>query len=153
MTPDQNEALLNFYASLDNLKKTGIIRSDVVWGDIGEFLCTVVYKELSLNSRKNHPNTDAMMGGKNIQIKFSNSSDTENIKLGNPNKYDEILVVLGKNSAHKKNNAPNCDFLFYRFTSDEVTQHFKITSGHTLSKTKHFKEHEFLLNLDRKNTP
>ncbi|EKB7281947.1 hypothetical protein OOY67_004500 [Vibrio parahaemolyticus] len=106
-----------------------------------------VYKGLQLEKRKNNPNIDAWLGKESVQIKFSDSAYTENIALGNPDKYNRLIVVLGKNSKHRKTDSPDADFLFYSYTSNEVKEKFMTSTNHTLTKRKHFKDHEFLLNL------
>ena len=82
-----------------------------------------------------------MLEGKKIQIKFSDSPYAKNIDLGNPLKYDELIVVLGKKSAHRmQNDSEEADFIFYNFSSKEVNDKFKVDCGYKLSKKKHFKK-------------
>ena len=136
----QKEAIKKFWEALDLLRKSEIIRSDVVFGDIGEFLCTEVFNGLCLVEEKTKEGFDAFYNEKKVQIKFSNSSDTKNIPLGTPTQYEELIVVLGQKSVHRNIDDLDADYLFYRYSSAEVEKHFKITSGYTLSKTKHFKK-------------
>lgn len=136
------QAIKEFFENIELLKELKIVRSDVLFGDIGEFLCTVVYDGLILEEQKTNTGFDAKLGTKKVQIKFSDSSDAKNIKLGNPNEYEMLIVVLGKNSAHRMTGDSNDDYIFYRFSKEEVINKFKIKSGYTLSKTKHFKKAE-----------
>ena len=135
----QKPLLKKFFKTLKGLRNAGIVRSDVILGDIGEFLCTVVFRGLVLVPDKTNVGYDAVYNEKRIQIKYSNSKDTKNIDLGDPSKYDELIVVLGNESAHRMNNDNDADFLFYRYESSEVKDKFGVASGYKLSKTKHFK--------------
>lgn len=148
MTKEQKIALQNFFQCLDVLKKMNIVRSDVILGDIGEFLCTIAFPGLRLVPEKTKEGYDALCNNKKIQIKYSNSSDAKNIDLGKPDKYQELIVILGKNSAHRKNDEPDVDFVFYRYSSSEVIENFKVSSGYKLSKTKHFKKAEMVYEIN-----
>ena len=139
MTDIKKQAIDNYFIAIEILKSEGVIRSDSVFGDIGEYLCTLVFTGLALVKDKTNEGYDAEDGEKKIQIKFSNSKDTKNIDLGEPSKYDSLIVVLGKQSAHRNKDDTNHEYLFYRYTSEEVIENFKVNSGYKLSKTKHFK--------------
>jgi hypothetical protein len=140
MNDTQNQALQIFFKSLDLLKSLNIVRSDVIFGDIGEFLCTVVFEGLTLVSEKTNAGFDAHLRDQKVQIKFSNSSDAKNIDLGDPQNYQQLIVVLGRNSAHRMDGDPDTDYLFYMFSSNEVKEHFTTATGYKLSRTKHFKK-------------
>ncbi len=142
MDHKQKILLKKFFETLQELRTIGIVRSDVILGDIGEFLCTVVFQGLKLVSEKTNKGYDALYNEKKVQIKFSNSKDAKNVDLGNPSKYDELIVVLGKESVHRMNNDKDSDYLFYRYECKEVKDKFRVASGHKLSKTKHFKKSE-----------
>ncbi|PLA73803.1 hypothetical protein CYQ88_09280 [Hydrogenovibrio sp. SC-1] len=142
MTEEQKEAIQNFFKSLKVLKRMGIVRSDVVLGDIGEFLCTFAFPGLQLMTEKTNEGYDAYFNNKKVQIKYSNSRDAKNIDLGKPDKYQELIIVLGKNSAHRMAGELDVDYVFYRYSSSEVIENFKVASGYKLSKTKHFKKAE-----------
>jgi hypothetical protein len=142
MDHQQKILLAKFFETLQELRAVGIVRSDVILGDIGEFLCTVVFHGLKQVSEKTNMGYDALYNEKKVQIKFSNSKDAKNLDLGNPSEYDELIVVLGSESAHRMKNDEDSDYLFYRFESKEVMDKFKVASGYKLSKTKHFKKAE-----------
>lgn len=142
MNQSQKQDIRDFFAILKKLKESKIIRSDVIFGDIGEFLCTNVFDGLKLTEHKTNEGYDAFFNEKKIQIKFSNSTDATNIDLGNPSQYEELIVVLGKQSAHRMKDDHNSDYLFYKFSRHEVESNFKVKSGYKLSKTKHFKKAE-----------
>lgn len=142
------KAVSDFFTHISVLKNLDVIRSDVVLGDIGEFLCTLVYTDLTLCTSKTQKGIDGKLGQEDVQIKFSNSSYAKNINLGNPNRdnYDSLILVLGKDSAHRESGLKG-DFIFYRYTSQEVRDNFSVTKGFKFSKTKHFKEHEHIFNF------
>lgn len=142
MTDEQQQAIRNFFKSVGQLRQLKIIRSDTVFGDIGEFLCTIVFDGLTLVEEKTKEGFDAWLDGKKVQIKFSDSSDTKNISLGDPYQYEILIVVLGRKSAHRMHNDLDEDYLFYKFSSKEVIERFKVRSGYKLSRTKHFKNSE-----------
>jgi hypothetical protein len=142
MTGEQQQAIRSFFNCLDLLKQLKVIRSNVLFGDIGEFLCTIVFEGLKLVDAKTEVGFDAWLDGKKVQIKFSDSSDAKNISLGNPDKYELLIVVLGSNSAHRMFDDTEDDYLFYKYSSKEVVEKFIVESGYKLSKTKHFKKSE-----------
>ena len=119
MTPDQEFAIAQFFQAVERLEGLGVIRSSRVLGDIGEFLCadtlgTVLVDELRL------PGHDGTHEGKRVQVKFSNSPTGNNINVGHPNTYEELVVVLGpKSKLREVGHAPG-EFRFYRFSSEEV---------------------------------
>lgn len=129
-----------FFETVGLLKKLKIVRSDVMLGDIGEFLCSVVYPGLVLMDQKTNPGFDAMLNGQKVQIKYSGSSDAKNIDLGKPDKYDILITILSRNSAHRMVGAGDAEYLFYYFSSKEVQEKFKVGSGYKLSRTKHFRQ-------------
>jgi hypothetical protein len=143
-------AIRDFFTQLAELRNLGVVRSDVVLGDIGEFLCTLVYEDLILSTSKTQSGIDGRLGLEDVQIKFSNSSDAKNIDLGNPSKdtYDSLILILGKDSAHREAGLEG-DFIFYRYTSKEVLDKFSVKCGFKFSKTKHFKRHEHVFNFPR----
>ena len=135
------QAIKLFFNSVKLLRSLNIVRSDVILGDIGEYLCSMVYPGLILVDERTNVGFDALYKEKKVQIKYSNSSDSKNVMLGKTNTdYDILIVILGKNSAHRLDADPNDDYLFYYYSKNEVETHFKTSAGYTLSKTKHFKK-------------
>lgn len=119
MTSDQESALAAFFEAVDRLEKVGIIRSSRFLGDIGEFLCadafgTVLAEQLRL------PGHDGVHDEKRVQIKFNNSPTGNNINVGNPDNYDELVVVIGPRSKLRESQHEPGEFRFYRFSSTEV---------------------------------
>lgn len=117
MNEKQQRALLSFNNSIEELKAAGVIRSDRYLGDIAEFLCADAYGiDLATNQRQ--AGHDGLRQDLKVQIKYGGGKKT-NMDLGNPSAYDEVYVVLGKDSVVRKYAHP-ADFLVYRLTADEV---------------------------------
>lgn len=119
MTPDQKSAIAQFFQAVERLEELGVIRSSRFLGDIGEFLCadtfgTVLVDELRL------PGHDGIHEGKRVQVKFNNSHTGNNINVGSPEKYEEVVVVLGPKSKLREADHRPGEFRFYRFASGEV---------------------------------
>lgn len=119
MTLDQESAIAQFFIAVDRLEQLGVIRSSRFLGDIGEFLCsdtfgTVLVDELRL------PGHDGIHNGKRVQVKFNNSPTCNNINVGNPDKYEELVVVLGPKSRLREAEHRDGEFQFYRFSNEEV---------------------------------
>lgn len=95
MTPEQESAIARFFEAVERLEELDVIRSSRFLGDIGEFLCadtfgTVLADELRL------PGYDGTHEGKRVQVKFNNSPTGNNINVGDPDKYEELVVILGR---------------------------------------------------------
>ena len=143
-------AITNYFNSLKELKRLRIIRTNPSLGDIGEFLCLLVYPGLVFAKSPTNPGFDALFNGKKIQIKFTDSSSAGNFNVGNPNNYDELIFITGPKSIHRNPSEPderNGLYLFYRYSSTEIINKFKSDSGYYISKTKHFKLAEKVLSL------
>ena len=150
LNAEYKKMLYQFYELTKELRKAGIIRSDNIFGDIGEFLCNQVYPNLTLVQSKTNPSYDATENGRKIQIKFSDSTKAKNIHVGDPDKYDELIVVLGPNSVHrykKEDCSRKGKILFYRYTNQDVKKKFITKKGFSLSQTKQFKPAEQELEL------
>lgn len=131
------EALNKYYEALFELEQLGIIRSKNITGDIGEFLALRCYPGLHLVERQNNPDFDAVdVDGTKFQIKYSDSSKTENIDIGDPSKYDKLIVILGPNSKHKQDNSDS--FSAYLFSKEELKNNLSKTDQgkYTLTKGK-----------------
>ena len=135
-------AITNYLNSIKELKRLGIIKTNPSLGEIGEFLCLLVYPGLELAESPTNPCYDALFNGKKIQIKFTDSSLAGNFNVGDPNNYDELIFITGPNSCHRNPSEPDERkklYLFYRYSSAEVIDKFKSGSNYSISKTKHFK--------------
>jgi len=146
---EQKQAIKEFYKSIELLKEKNVIRSKVIFGDIGEFLSTIVFPNLELVEERTQEGYDALDGNKKVQIKFSDSSDAKNIDLGKPHLYDYLIVVLKKESAHiyKKDMRLDHDYYFYIFNQNDLETLKTPLGEYKLSKTKHKRKAIKSLNL------
>ncbi|UMY49291.1 DUF6998 domain-containing protein [Pseudomonas azotoformans] len=119
MTLDQESALAAFFKAVDRLEEVGVIRSSRFLGDIGEFLCADAFGTVLVEELR-QPGHDGVHDEKRVQIKFNNSPTGNNINLGNPEKYDEVVVVIGPRSKLRESEHQPGEFRFYRFSSSEV---------------------------------
>ncbi|EHC04307.1 hypothetical protein Sbal625DRAFT_3896 [Shewanella baltica OS625] len=117
MNERQQHALLRFNRSIQELKSAGVIRSDRYLGDIAEFLCADAYGiDLATNQRQ--AGHDGVRQNLKVQIKYGGGKKT-NMDLGDPSMYDEVYVVLGKDSEVRK-HVHSADFLVYCLTKEDV---------------------------------
>lgn len=126
MNQTQREALSKFSSAIHELKTSGVIRSHRYLGDIAEFLCADEFG-ISLEKNLREIGHDGVINESKVQIKYGGGKTT-NINLGNPDTYDEVLVVLGKESVIRT-HVSNADFLIYRMTADEVREHGAKSKG------------------------
>lgn len=117
MNERQRHALLSFNSSIEELKSAGVIRSDRYLGDIAEFLCADAYG-IDLNTNQRQAGHDGVRQDLKVQIKYGGGKKT-NMDLGDPWTYDEVYIVLGKDSVVRKHVHP-ADFLVYRLSAEDV---------------------------------
>ena len=117
MTKDQETAIENFFVSVSQLKELGIIRSDKYLGDIAEFLGQCWFG-LELAESGRQVGYDGKIGKAKIQVKFNGGGSTT-VNCGDPNEYDELMIVLGPDSALRTADGEN-SFQIYRIPSDAV---------------------------------
>jgi len=117
MDKRQCDALTNFASAIKELKDSGVIRSHRYLGDIAEFLCADAYKiDLATNLRE--AGHDGVRDDIRVQIKYAGGTKT-NVDFGDPLKYEELYIVLGKESK-VRGHQNAADFLIYKMTSEEV---------------------------------
>lgn len=133
MNDKERDLLRNFFGFTANLIEAGIVRSDKVLGDIAEWLCVKNF-DLVLCQSGRHPGFDGHIGSKKVQVKMHNSPEGNNLSVGNPSAYDELIVIIGPRSKLRINDAENC-FLAYCFSSEDVTSLMKRSSGFYCAKT------------------
>lgn len=96
MNSRQQLAITKFKASIKELKDSGVIRSHRYLGDLAEFPCADALKiDLATNLRQ--AGHDGMRAQLRAQIKYGGGAKT-NVDLGSPLTYEEVYVVLGKDS-------------------------------------------------------
>lgn len=117
MTEQQLAAIGEFFSAADKLKKLGIIRSDKYLGDIAEF---IVVSQLGMDQARSgrEPGHDGHIKDKKVQVKFNGGSSIT-IECGDPNDYDELIVVLGPNSVMRTPDLTT-PFAIYRIPSATV---------------------------------
>jgi hypothetical protein len=132
MTPDQDAAIRSFYEATRRLRELQIIRSDKYLGDIAEFLCCDWFDMvLDPNPRKQH--IDGTIGPLKVQVKYHGGKSTT-VSLGNPDKYDELIIVLGKESVLRKDEETD-RYVVFRIPSTEIKKK-KDSASSSLKYTK-----------------
>ena len=127
MKKETREAIKQFFAAQKKLNELGIIRSKNYLEDISRYLCKIVYHlEYAETARQAH--YDGTIGISKVRVKFNNCPTGTKIRLFEPIEFDELIVVLGPNSWLRPENTQD-DFVFYRFTREEVLERFEKTDG------------------------
>lgn len=119
MTDEQMAAIGEFFAAADRLKALEIIRSDRYLGDIAEFIAKTQLG-MSMAASCREPGHDGHLDGKKVQVKF-NGGTSITIDVGDPNAYDELIVILGPNSVMRTPNLSD-PYVIYRISSEVVKQ-------------------------------
>lgn len=152
MNQETKEALKEFFSGQVKLNRLGIIQSRDYIGDIGKYLCTVMY-DLELPKRgqqarqAHYEGYDGMIGTSKIQVKINNCPLGTPVPLSEPFEYDELIVVLGPNCKLRPDNIQD-DFIFYKFTREEALKKFKLPSGKYVGGKSLFSQgHDKVLNL------
>lgn len=131
MTAAQNQLIREFFDCAEKLQAAGVVRSDKILGDIGEWLCVEHYG-LKLAESGRHPGFDGHIGKKRVQVKTHNSSTRTNLSVGQPHEYDELIIIIGPKSRLRIDTTTTSDqnsFHAYRFRSNEVERLMRRTSG------------------------
>ncbi len=152
MNQETKEALKEFFSGQVKLNRLGIIQSRDYIGDIGEYLCTVIY-DLELPKRGQqtrqapYEGYDGVIGTSKIQVRINNCPLGTPVPLSGPFEYDELIVVLGPNCKLRPDNVQD-DFIFYKFTREEALKKFKLPSGKYVGGKSLFSQgHDKVLNL------
>jgi len=117
MTEEQTTAIGDFFLAADQLKSLGIIRSDKYLGDIAEFIA-VSQLGMSMASSGREPGHDGHIEGRKVQVKF-NGGTSITIDCGNPDSYEELIVILGPKSVMRRPDLLE-PYVIYRIPSDVV---------------------------------
>lgn len=104
-----------------------MIRSDKILGDLAEWICTQRYG-LVLATSGRHPGFDGVIGDRKVQVKSHNSPMGTNLNVGNPDQYDELIVLIGPRSRLRVGPTGQT-FHAYRFSADYVNANFRRASG------------------------
>lgn len=119
MNKEKSKAIEEFFKCVEHLKSLRIIRSDKYLGDIAEFICKSEFGvELAPSGRQ--PGHDGHIGNSRVQIKYSGGVSTT-VECGDPDSYEELIVVIGPGSVLRTDANPN-GFVLYRIPSASVKQ-------------------------------
>lgn len=132
MLLDDTKLISEFFAATAKLMDNAIVRSDKILGDIGEWICVKHYG-LILESSGRHPGYDGKIGQSRVQVKVHNSPEGTNLSVGDPSKYDELVIVVGPRSRLRVSTNASA-FHVYRFTSSEVSSLMRRNSGFYCAK-------------------
>jgi hypothetical protein len=120
-------AMSEFFDAVAKLRKLGVIRSDKYLGDLGEYIGQHFYEiQLAISGRQ--VGYDGIDKDGKVQVKYHGSPTRTNIDLGDPSKYDNLLVVLGP-SSFLRSTANTEEFLVYRMSSAAATAHLNKKKG------------------------
>lgn len=130
------KAIDNFFCAIGCLKELGVIRSGSYLGDLGEYLACKHYHIKLAESLRNEGYDGIIKNGRKeekVQVKYHNAAIGTNIKLGDPRKYDSVIVVLGPESTLRQSELEET-FLLYKFSSEEVEIECSNNSGFSAGK-------------------
>ena len=128
---NQKSAINQFFASIKQLRETGVIRSNRFLGDLAEFLCAKAFN-IQLESNQRAKGLDGTRNGISVQIKY-HGGKTTTANLGNPNDYEELYLVVGPESVFRK-KVDSDDFLVYKFTKAQVRRRRTSSGKYQVSK-------------------
>jgi hypothetical protein len=120
-------SLKQFFSVQKDLGELGVIRSRDYLGDIGRYVCQLVYG-LKVPKRRKPTGYDGKIGRSRVAVRLNNCPVGSPVRLAEPFDFDELIVVLGPNCKLRPVGVAS-DFIFYRFTPEEVRRRFKKTSG------------------------
>lgn len=132
MTKTEKLLIRDFFACAAKLLDAEVVRSDKLLGDIGEWLCVRKYGLVLAESGRN-PGFDGHIGEEKIQVKVHNSPKGTNLSVGDPEKYDRLIVLIGPRSRLRYKDSVN-SFHVYHFSADEVQTLMARKSGHFCAK-------------------
>lgn len=127
MNQREKQLISEFFSCASRLNDAGIVRSDKLLGDIGEWLCVKEYGLVLAKSGRNK-GFDGCIGDSRIQVKVHNAPVGKNISVGDPDNYDELIILIGPRSS-LRNFDNQSSFHVYRFSSDEVKKAMERPSG------------------------
>lgn len=128
----EKQLISEFFTVASKLNDAGIVRSDKLLGDIGEWLCVKAYGLVLAESGRNK-GFDGCIGDNKIQVKVHNAPIGTNVSVGNPDNYDELIILIGPRS-RLRNTDKTLSFHVYRFSSNEVRDTMKRSSGFYCAK-------------------
>jgi hypothetical protein len=140
------DSLKQFFSAQKSLNELGIIHSRDYIGDIGRYVCTLAYG-LKVPKGRRPTGYDGKIGKSRIAVRLNNCPIGTPVRLMEPLDFDELIVVLGPNCLLRPEGVAS-DFIFYRFTPEEVRQRFKETeSGYVGGRGAFDRTYDKALNL------
>lgn len=125
MEREVTDSLKQLFAAQKSLSELGIIKSRDYLGDIGRYVCTLTYG-LKVPERKKSSGYDGRIGKSRVAVRLNNCPVGNPVRLTESFDFDELIVVLGPDCLLRPEGVAS-DFIFYRFTADEVRRRFKKT--------------------------
>lgn len=110
----------DFFTTIQLLKSHKVIRSDRYLGDIGEYIAETIYM-VKLSSNLREEVIDGHIGNEKVQVKFNCSTTKTNLKIGNANHYDRLILILHQSSLHFPDNC-TADFVGYSLDQLQIQQ-------------------------------
>jgi hypothetical protein len=113
-------SIIDFFESVEELKKNEIIRSSKFTADIAEYICSKLF-DLKLCSNQREIGYDAFdIEGNEVQIKINNSSEKTNQDIGDKTKYKYLILVVTSNSKMFNIDYLPANFLIYKINCSEL---------------------------------
>lgn len=119
------DSLKRFFSAQTDLSELGIINSRDYVGDIGRYVCTLVYG-LKIPKGTKPIGYDGKIGKSRVAVRLNNCPVGSPVRLAEPLDFDGLIVILGPNCLLRPEGVAS-DFIFYRFTTAEVRKRFKKT--------------------------
>jgi len=132
MDATEKKIIRGYFKAVEKLQDKNIIRSDKVLGDLGEWICVDKFG-LVLEESGRHPGYDGKINGEKVQVKVHNSPEGTNLSVGNPEKYNQLIVLIGPRSKLRIEERDD-SFHVYRFSSAEVENTMSRSSGYYCAK-------------------
>jgi hypothetical protein len=121
------ESLKQFFSAQKDLGELGVIKSRDYIGDIGRYVCTLTYG-LKVPKGRKPTGYDGKIDKSRVAVRLNNCPVGNPVRLTEPFDFDELIVVLGPDCLQRPEGVAS-DFIFYRFTPEEVRQRFKKTGS------------------------
>jgi hypothetical protein len=121
------DSLKRFFSVQKDLSELGVIRSRDYIGDIGRYVCTLAYG-LKIPRSRQPAGYDGKIGKSRVAVRFNNCPVGSPVRLAWPLDFDELIVVLGPNCRLRPEGVAS-DFIFYRFTPEDVRKRFRKTKN------------------------
>jgi hypothetical protein len=146
MEPAVADSLKQFFSAQKSLGELGVIKSRDYLGDIGRYVCTLVYG-LKVPKVRGRLGYDGKIGRSRVAVRLNNCPVGNPVRLAEPFDFDELIVVLGPNCLLRPEGVAS-DFIFYRFTPEEIRKRFKKTrSGYVGGRGVFDRTYDRVLNI------